>query len=123
MAESALQGTPVYNILQVNESLTGRLPIKHLYENNLGSLLPSPSYLLVKRLMDTIIVFLTIPVTIPLAMLIGIAIKWESRHSKSTVLFKQHRIGQGSKLFTMYKFRSMLPLLRTKWAQMASEMI
>ncbi|WP_261869323.1 hypothetical protein [Psychrobacter sp. JCM 18901] len=39
LAETALQGTPVYNVLQVRESLTGRLPIKHLYENNLGSLL------------------------------------------------------------------------------------
>ena len=117
----SLQGIPVYNILQVSESLTGRLPIKHLYENNLGSLLPSPSYLLVKRLMDTIIVFFTIPITIPLAMLIGIAIKWESRHSNSMMLFKQQRIGQGGKLFTMYKFRSMIVSAEALGAQMASE--
>lgn len=120
LAESALQGTPVYNILQVSESLTGRLPIKHLYENNLGSLLPSPSYLLVKRLMDTIVVLFSIPITLPLAMLIGIAIKWESRHSNSTILFKQCRIGQGGKLFTMYKFRSMIPNAEEDGAKMAT---
>lgn len=121
LAESALQGTPVYNILQVSESLTGRLPIKHLYENNLGSLLPSPSYLLVKRLMDTLVVLFSIPITLPLAMLIGMAIKWESRHSNSTIIFKQCRIGQGGKLFTMYKFRSMIPNAEEDGAKMATD--
>ena len=38
--EQTLQGRPVYNNRQVYESLTGRLPIHHLYENELGSLLP-----------------------------------------------------------------------------------
>jgi hypothetical protein len=39
LTEQTLQGRPVYNNRQVYESLTGRLPIHHLYENELGSLL------------------------------------------------------------------------------------
>ena len=120
LAETALQGTPVYNVLQVRESLTGRLPIKHLYENNLGSLLPSQGYLLVKRLLDTVVVLLTAPIVLPLALLLALAIKWESRHSGGTVLFTQQRIGQGGRLFTMYKFRSMIASAETNGSQMAT---
>lgn len=120
LAETALQGTPVYNVLQVRESLTGRLPIKHLYENNLGSLLPSQSYLLFKRIMDTTMVIFTVPISIPIALIIAVVLKWQGRHSDSTVLFTQRRIGQGGKRFTMYKFRSMLPCAESNGAQMAT---
>lgn len=121
LAEAALQGTPVYNVLQVSESLTGRLPIKHLYENNLGSLQPSQSYLLVKRLADTAVIIMSAPIIIPIAILLAFAIKWEGRHSKSAVLFKQRRIGQGGKLFTMYKFRSMIATAEANGSQMATD--
>ena len=119
LAETALQGTPVYNILQVSESITGRLPIKHLYENNLGSLLPSQSYLLIKRILDTVVIMMSLPIIIPIALLIVFAVKWEGNNS--AVLFKQRRIGQGGKLFTMYKFRSMISNADQNGAQMATD--
>ena len=121
LAETALQGIPVYHILQVAESLTGRLPIKHLYENNLGSLLPSQNYLSIKRMVDTLVILISIPIVIPIALLVALLIKWEGRHSNNGVLFKQRRIGQGGKLFTMYKFRSMLPDADQNGAQMATD--
>lgn len=120
LAETALRGIPVYNVIQVRESLTGRLPIKHLYENNLGSLLPSQTYLLFKRLMDTAVVIFTAPLSLPLVFIIAIVLKWQSRYDASTVFFTQQRIGQGGKLFTMYKFRSMIANAETNGAQMAT---
>ena len=48
LAYCSLQHIPVYNIRQVEESLTGRVKIHHMYENNLGSFLPSSRYMLFK---------------------------------------------------------------------------
>jgi lipopolysaccharide/colanic/teichoic acid biosynthesis glycosyltransferase len=57
-----------------------------------------------KRSLDLAIVLSTLPVTLLLMLITGLAIKLESR---GPVFFVQRRIGQGNRLFGMYKFRSM----------------
>ena len=104
LAACTLQGTPVYNIRQVEESLTGRVKIRHMYENDLGSLLPAPVYLLIKQLFDTLFVLLTAPLTVPLMLLTALAIRLES---PGPALFVQNRVGQKGREFKIYKFRSM----------------
>lgn len=59
---------------------------------------------IMKRLLDLAI---TVPVLValsPLLAIVAIAIKLESR---GPVFFKQERLGQGNRLFQVYKFRSM----------------
>ena len=116
LAQQTLNGMPVYNIRQVEEFLTGRVKIHHLYENDLGSLLPSPTYVLFKRVWDIAIILLSAPITVPLMTLTAIAVKLES---PGKILFSQNRVGRGGREFRIYKFRSMCADSEKNGAQMA----
>ncbi|QSR36063.1 glycosyl transferase [Marinobacterium iners] len=104
LAHATLNRIPVYHIKQLNESITGRVRIDHLSENEFGSLQPSPAYESLKRLIDIIIVLVTLPAWLPLMLLVAVAIKLDS---PGAVLFIQERVGQGGRPFKICKFRSM----------------
>ena len=57
-----------------------------------------------KRSLDLAIVLATLPLTLVLMLLVALAVRLESA---GPALFVQRRIGQGNRLFAMYKFRSM----------------
>lgn len=57
-----------------------------------------------KRLIDFILSFIILIITIPIFLIIGIWIKCDS---KGSIFFKQKRVGIDKKIFTIYKFRSM----------------
>jgi len=118
LADCTLRGISVYNIRQVEESLTGRVKIRHLYENDLGSLLPSPGYMLVKRVIDILLVLFSLPLTLPLMAATALAIRLES---PGGALFTQNRVGQGGREFKIYKFRSMVCDSEKHGAQLAQE--
>lgn len=104
LARCALAQIPVYHIKQISETLTGRVKIDHLHENQLGSLLPSPIYAFVKRSIDILAALVAIPLFSPLMLVTALLIKLES---PGPVLFLQNRVGKGNKDFCIYKFRSM----------------
>ncbi|MCB1159865.1 MAG: exopolysaccharide biosynthesis polyprenyl glycosylphosphotransferase [Leptospiraceae bacterium] len=104
LAHCTLSRIPVFHIKQVKESLTGRVKINHLSENEFGSLLPSRFYEKVKRLIDIFAVLFLFPFLIPFLVFVGILIKLES---KGPVFFLQKRMGFRGRSFTMFKFRSM----------------
>ncbi len=58
----------------------------------------------VKRFFDIILVVFSLPVTLPLILLIGFLVKLDS---KGTVFYTQRRGGRSGKTFTIYKFRTM----------------
>ena len=57
-----------------------------------------------KRALDLAIVLATLPATLVLMVLVALAVRIDS---PGPALFVQRRIGQGNRLFAMYKFRSM----------------
>lgn len=62
------------------------------------------SYFRIKRFLDLLFSFLGIVILSPLALVIVLAIKIDS---KGPVLFKQKRVGKGKKHFYINKFRTM----------------
>lgn len=104
LANCTLKHIPVYNIRQIEESLTGRVKIRHMYENDLGSLLPSATYSMVKRVLESILVLMVMPIVLPIMAIAALAIRLES---PGGAMFLQKRVGQFGREFTIYKFRSM----------------
>lgn len=64
----------------------------------------APDQLFIKRSFDVVCAVLALAFLMPLMLLTALAIKLES---EGPVLFKQQRLGHGSRLFHIYKFRSM----------------
>ena len=106
LASCALQGIPVYHWKQIAESLTGRVEVEHLSENSFGTVVPSSIYFRFKRLGDFLIALAALPLALPLAGLIALAIKIDSR---GPLFFRQRRLGFRGNVFTMLKFRTMRP--------------
>jgi sugar transferase (PEP-CTERM system associated) len=93
---------------EVYEAVTGKVPLESLH---LSWLLFSPGFrvsrplLLYKRVASFIISCVALILCFPLMVLLAIAIRLDSA---GPVIFRQKRVGQGGKTFTLFKFRTML---------------
>jgi sugar transferase (PEP-CTERM system associated) len=89
------------------ESITGKIPLDSL---RLSWLLFSPGFhvraalRLYKRIFSLTLGSLAIVITSPIMLLAAIAVRL---NSKGPAIFRQARVGEHGKLFTVYKFRSM----------------
>jgi len=89
------------------ESITGKIPLESL---RLSWLLFSPGFhvrtglRIYKRLFSLVLGSIAIVITSPIMLLAAIAIRLDSRGS---AIFRQQRVGEHGRLFTVYKFRSM----------------
>jgi len=104
LADAALAGRMVYQVKQLSESLTGRVELEHLSENSFGSLLPARGYFYLKGAADFLFALLLLPLVIPLAAIVAVAVRLDSR---GPILFRQKRVGHAGRPIIVYKFRTM----------------
>ena len=105
LADAAVQGRMVYQVKQLQESLTGRVAIDRLSENSFGSLVPTRAYFHLKSVADLALALAVLPVMLPVLAAIALAIRLDSR---GPVLFRQRRVGHAGVPFDMLKFRTMV---------------
>ncbi|MGA7095995.1 MAG: exopolysaccharide biosynthesis polyprenyl glycosylphosphotransferase [Acidimicrobiia bacterium] len=88
------------------EEHTGRVPLVHLAEGweISAPLLEVAPWLPGKRVFDTVVAALLIPLWVPLGVLVGLYVKLAT---SGPAMFRQRRIGYGGEPFVMYKFRTM----------------
>lgn len=65
----------------------------------------SKAYLISKRITDIVLSSIGLLLLSPILIIVAIAIKIDSR---GPIIFKQDRVGKDGKIFSMYKFRSMV---------------
>lgn len=107
LAEAAIAGRIVYQHKQLAESLTGRVELERLSENNFGSLVPSLGYFYLKSLIDFAFAVVLLPIALPLLAVIAIAIRLDSN---GPMIFRQERVGHNGRIIKVYKFRTMRPV-------------
>ncbi|MEA1014468.1 sugar transferase [Sphingosinicella sp. LY1275] len=104
LADATLAGLAVLHVKELRESLTGRVQIDHLSENNFGSLIPDHAYLRVKQVVDFVTALIMIVLLSPFLVIVAAAIRLDS---SGPALYRQKRVGYAGRVFTVYKFRTM----------------
>ena len=93
----------LYSPQAVAEALSGRVP-ESVLASELWQPDGNPAYDLLKRVLDVGAVLLTLPLSLPLAALVALAIRLDS---PGPALFSQWRTGLHGRRFRIHKFRSM----------------
>jgi hypothetical protein len=86
LADAALGGRIVYQVKQLAESLTGRVELTQLSENNFGMLVPDRAYFYLKTAADFIMALILLPILFPVMLVAATAI---ASQRDGPVLFRQ----------------------------------
>lgn len=104
-ASATSRGLSVYGDSEFLESLTGRVSLTGLDSYQGKEFKLQPLYAGAKRVIDVLASILVLPVFLLLTIVVAALIKAES---SGPVFYRQERVGQGGKTFTILKFRSMV---------------
>lgn len=105
------QGVQIVNMAAVYEELTGRVPVEHVGKN-WSVLLPMDQDAtrglngMLKRGLDIVLAAVALVLAAPFFPLIALAIRLDAR---GPILLRQARVGKNGRIFTLYKFRTMVP--------------
>lgn len=104
------EGVEILSGVQFYERVTGRVPVSHIPEKWLlmtgsDSAFQPAIYPHLKRFLDVTASSLALFLSSPLLLLIGLLIRIDS---KGPIFFRQERVGQYERPFTLLKFRTMI---------------
>lgn len=102
-----LMGVRIIEFPSFFEMLTGKIPVEDINPSWLvqgSGFLITPFVRIIKRILDIILAFLLMVVSIPFLIPVALMIKLSS---PGPVVYLQQRVGLHNRLFTIYKFRSM----------------
>jgi exopolysaccharide biosynthesis polyprenyl glycosylphosphotransferase len=106
VSSASIAGTRIRAFANVYEEHTGRLPMVHLAEGwELSQPVARSSYAPIKRVMDVILVGLTLPVWALVCAVVAVVVKLDS---PGPILYRQERVGREAKPFILTKFRTMV---------------
>jgi exopolysaccharide biosynthesis polyprenyl glycosylphosphotransferase len=115
-------GVAIYDAPLIYETLTGKVPVTRVTDSwflfhNQGAIFNPAVYRKMKKIIDKVFALIGIILTCPLMLLAALAIKLTS---KGPTFFKQERLSQNERPFTLIKFRTMIDnaekLTGPKWA-------
>lgn len=103
------QGISVYDLTDFYEHFWAKVPVMHLRSGWLVfafgfDLIQNPLGLRLKRILDILFALLLLILLSPVFLLVAALIRLDSPGSS---IYRQTRVGEGGKTFTLYKFRSM----------------
>lgn len=104
LADCAFKRIPIYNAKQLKETITGRVNVANLIENNFGLLAPSLLRQNLKRVVDVLFLLVISPVIIPFMAFIALMVVHDSAGG---AFYVQRRMGMNGRWFKLYKFRTM----------------
>lgn len=110
LSDYALLGLPVLHVKHLAESLSGRVELEHLSENQFGTLTPLSAYMNAKYAIDWLAALVAAIVLIPATLVVAVLIKLDS---PGPVLFRQVRVGYRGAPFRVFKFRTMRPVVES----------
>jgi exopolysaccharide biosynthesis polyprenyl glycosylphosphotransferase len=107
--ECKLDGTVVCDMQSFYESMTGKVPVEQVTDSWLvfAPILGVKRSIYnnkLKRVLDIILALFGLLFTLPLALVIAVAVKLDS---PGVILYRQRRVGLNGNAFTLLKFRSM----------------
>ena len=106
LLDSASAGFKVVGLPEFYEHAFGRLPVRHLTPTWFMAVLhlyQRPYTRFAKRTFDVIVAGLGLLLTAPLFPIVALLVK----QTRGPVVFRQTRLGEGGRPFTIYKFRTM----------------
>ena len=118
VSSASVSGQTIRPLVDVYEEHTGRLPLVHIIGGwEVTRPVHRSGFAPVKRIIDIVLVLLTLPLWILLAAITWVVVKIDSR---GPALYRQARVGRNGDTFTLVKFRTMINDAEADGPQFAS---